>query len=84
MLVGLRWWSRIKDDGSEEWIFESIPKNEPNKMDAAVFWGACYITPIIWIVLCVTGILSLDLNSFTMAFINVILGGCNLLGYVKC
>jgi len=23
MLVGLRWWNEVKDDGSNEWIFES-------------------------------------------------------------
>ena len=23
LLVGLRWWSHIKEDGTEEWIFES-------------------------------------------------------------
>ena len=53
-------------------------------MDAVIFWAACYITPIVWIILCVTGILSLDLNSFTMLFINLSLGACNLLGYIKC
>ena len=24
ILVGLRWWSKIKEDGTEEWIFESL------------------------------------------------------------
>ena len=24
LLVGLRWWNRIKDDGSNEWVFESL------------------------------------------------------------
>lgn len=28
ILVGLRWWSRIKDDGKEEWIFESLPESK--------------------------------------------------------
>jgi len=23
ILVGLRWWNEVKEDGSEEWIFES-------------------------------------------------------------
>lgn len=26
LLVGLRWWNEVKDDGSEVWIYES--KNE--------------------------------------------------------
>ncbi len=25
LLVGLRWWNEIKDDGSSQWIFESRP-----------------------------------------------------------
>jgi hypothetical protein len=25
LLVGLRWWNNIKDDGENEWVFESIP-----------------------------------------------------------
>ena len=24
ILVGLRWWNMSKDDGTEEWIFESV------------------------------------------------------------
>jgi hypothetical protein len=24
LLVGLRWWNEVKDDGSNEWIFESL------------------------------------------------------------
>ena len=29
ILVGLRWWNEVKEDGTEVWIFES--KNESNK-----------------------------------------------------
>jgi hypothetical protein len=24
LLVGMRWWNEIKEDGSSEWIFESV------------------------------------------------------------
>jgi hypothetical protein len=27
LLVGLRWWNEIKEDGSSEWIFESLEVN---------------------------------------------------------
>jgi len=38
-LVGLRWWSEIKDDGSEEWLYESMEINfKPNECNANVFW----------------------------------------------
>ena len=25
LMVGLRWWNRVKEDGSSEWVFESKP-----------------------------------------------------------
>ena len=53
-------------------------------MDAVIFWGGCYLMPLAWGIILVSGILSLDLNAFTMSFINLALGVCNLLGYVKC
>ncbi len=30
ILVGLRWWNEVKEDGTEVWIFES--KNESNNI----------------------------------------------------
>ena len=38
-LVGLRWWSDFKDDGTEIWFFESHDTNFiPNNVDSAFFW----------------------------------------------
>jgi hypothetical protein len=56
ILVGLRWWSEIKEDGSEEWVFESldISKNihkvinivpiieNTNAADNKIFWITTY------------------------------------------
>jgi len=62
VLVGLRWWNEVKDDGTEVWIFES--KNESknfefkyflvekeNSADKTIFWGSLYINLISWLVL---------------------------------
>ena len=38
ILVGLRWWSIIKEDGKEEWKFESLDLVNKNKADNRVFW----------------------------------------------
>jgi hypothetical protein len=38
-LVGLRWWSEIKEDGSEIWLYESMEINfKPNECNSNVFW----------------------------------------------
>ena len=84
MLVGLRWWSQIKEDGSEEWIFESNPDKQVNKVDAAIFWGGCYAMPLLWIIFLVTALLNFEINGVTMALLNIGLSGINLLGYIKC
>ena len=47
-LVGLRWWSRIKEDGQEEWIYEGHPEKTINKVDSRVFWSGQYIFSFIW------------------------------------
>ena len=28
ILVGLRWWSRVRNDGKEEWHYESLEKSK--------------------------------------------------------
>merc|ERR1712061_647497 len=85
ILVGLRWWSKIKEDGSEEWIFESLgEQRKSNPIDANVFWMASYIAPILWVVFGVISVLSLKLNSLFICLIGATLGGVNLLGFIKC
>merc|ERR1719362_920808 len=39
VLVGLRWWNHVREDGSQEWVFESNPKEDSlNATDRNVFW----------------------------------------------
>merc|ERR1719382_1638742 len=39
LLVGLRWWSHVREDGSQEWVFESNPEEgNLNSTDRNVFW----------------------------------------------
>lgn len=38
LLVGLRWWNEIKDDGSNEWVFESKENRTVNATDSRMFW----------------------------------------------
>lgn len=28
LMVGLRWWNRVKEDGTSEWVFEAKKVNE--------------------------------------------------------
>jgi len=51
LLVGLRWWNRVAEDGSSEWIFEASTTKKPNRFDKMVFWGCLYLSPVVWAIL---------------------------------
>merc|ERR1719189_2091288 len=49
LLVGLRWWNHVRDDGSSEWVFESNPEEGSlNDSDRTVFWSFVYLWPLLW------------------------------------
>lgn len=59
LLVGLRWWSEIKEDGSESWIFESKDSNfRPNVVDSAFFWTSQVVSAGVWLFFLVLNVLS--------------------------
>jgi hypothetical protein len=92
----LRWWSEIKDDGSEEWIFESLDISNSftfkyylilentNAADNKIFWITSYGQPIVWVILGIVSVLSFKVQNVTICILAFILGLTNLLGYIKC
>jgi hypothetical protein len=85
ILVGLRWWSQIKADGEEEWVYESLKDDSRvNGVDKAVFWGVSYLTPILWLVFAILQILTFSLNNFFMCMVAFTLSFVNLLNYIRC
>ena len=83
ILVGLRWWSQVKEDGTEEWYFESLDEKKNSGMDSFMFWLALYVTPIVWGVFAVSSILSFNFYNFSLCLAACILSGTNLYGYIK-
>jgi Eukaryotic protein of unknown function (DUF846). len=62
LLVGLRWWSEIKEDGTEKWHFESYDtKVKLNTWDKRFFWGTQLIACIFWLVMAILKLISLSL-----------------------
>lgn len=84
ILVALRWWNEVKEDGSTEWVFESAPEGEDrvNAYDNWFFWSTSAAYCLIWLVLCVFNLLSI--SSLPILIVGLLLSGANLLGYVKC
>lgn len=43
LLVGLRWWVYVKEDGSNEWVFEALENMESiSANDSRIFWLGLY------------------------------------------
>ncbi|CAG9325986.1 unnamed protein product [Blepharisma stoltei] len=85
LLVGLRWRNRINEDGSEEWIFESLnDKSQSNKIDVYAFWLGLVAAPLTWSILLLAYLLTFDFFWSMVALICLVLTGINMVGYYKC
>ena len=52
LLVGLRWWNDIDNDGNEKWIFESCDSAKMyNPVDTFFFWFFQIISSILWLII---------------------------------
>lgn len=60
LLVGLRWWTTVDDDGNEKWYFESFDqKVKNNPIDNRIFWWGQMGATGIWTVFLVWRILTI-------------------------
>lgn len=85
LLVGLRWWSYVREDGSNEWIFESLEDMaEISPLDSRIFWTSLYVTPIIWLVLLIIGVLRLQFEYLPVICAALFMQTANLMGYLRC
>jgi hypothetical protein len=85
LLVGLRWKNRVNEDGSEEWIFESLNEDAKlNLMDKYMFWGVLLFTPVVWVIFLVANLLTFVLFWSLCCLVNLVLTAGNLVGYYKC
>jgi len=55
-----------------------------NGTDSTLFWLVSYVTPIVWLILAILQLITFNLNNFFMCLVGAILGGVNLLGYIRC
>ncbi|CAI8024667.1 Golgi apparatus membrane protein TVP23 homolog B [Geodia barretti] len=83
LLVGLRWWNKVKDDGSSEWLFEAKQTNT-TYWEAVIFWTALIVFPALWILCLFTAILKFSWTWAIIPLAGIALNGSNLVGYVRC
>mmetsp|Transcript_19502 Transcript_19502/g.25263 ORF Transcript_19502/g.25263 Transcript_19502/m.25263 type:complete len:260 (-) Transcript_19502:2440-3219(-) len=85
LLVGLRWWNYVKEDGTTEWIFESHEDmSEISNSDRRIFWFGLYAPMIVWTILLITTIISFDAKWLIVVIAALSLSSANIIGYTKC
>ena len=84
ILVGLRWWNEVRDDGTEVWIFESDYEKRSTSIDATLFWSSLYIAPLFWGIFLIIELIGLSLMWFLVCLISFVLTFSNTIGYYKC
>ena len=84
ILVGLRWWNEVRDDGTEVWIFESDYEKRATSIYTTLFWSSLYIAPLFWGIFLIIELIGLSLMWFLVCLISFVLTFSNTIGYYKC
>eukprot|EP01116_Phalansterium_solitarium_P007159 TRINITY_DN1967_c0_g3_i1.p1 TRINITY_DN1967_c0_g3~~TRINITY_DN1967_c0_g3_i1.p1 ORF type:complete len:220 (+),score=59.80 TRINITY_DN1967_c0_g3_i1:69-728(+) len=85
LLVGLRWWNEIKEDGSNEWIYESLEEtSQILPHESRLFWISMFVVPLLWVIFAIVSIVQLNLSWLLIDFVAIVLSIANIVGYVKC
>mmetsp|Transcript_54437 Transcript_54437/g.127301 ORF Transcript_54437/g.127301 Transcript_54437/m.127301 type:complete len:222 (+) Transcript_54437:139-804(+) len=85
LLVGLRWWNEVREDGTNEWRFES--REDTSRIadiDSRVFWLTLWVQPILWGFFTIQTFFSFNYGWMLCTLVAVALSGANLYGYIKC
>ncbi|KAI0932285.1 Golgi apparatus membrane protein tvp23 [Taiwanofungus camphoratus] len=82
ILVGLRFWNQVDDDGESYWVFESRdPSRPPNPVDSKMFWIALYTFPLLWLVLFIVSILKFNVSFTPIVIIGLLFNFTNAIGF---
>ncbi|XP_055616113.1 uncharacterized Golgi apparatus membrane protein-like protein CG5021 [Toxorhynchites rutilus septentrionalis] len=88
LLVGMRWWNYVDDEGRSHWVFES-KKGENydtriNPYEVKIFWVALVVFPLLWALFFVVALFGFKFKWMLLVMIALSLNGANLYGYIKC
>lgn len=88
LLVGLRWWNQIDEDGKSLWVFEAKKKsrnsNTGTEAEERIFWLGLIICPLIWTFFFFTSLFSLKIKWLSVVVASISLQAANLYGYLRC
>lgn len=87
LMVGLRWWNYVDDEGKSHWIFESRKGSQQNRLhdsEVRIFWLALILCPLTWVLFFFVALFGFKFKWLLLTVMALVLNGANLYGYVKC
>ncbi|EDM04732.1 similar to RIKEN cDNA 1810036I24 (predicted), isoform CRA_a [Rattus norvegicus] len=89
LMVGLRWWNHIDEDGKSHWVFESrksTPQDSKtiSEAESRIFWLGLIACPVLWVIFAFSALFSFRVKWLAVVIMGVVLQGANLYGYVRC
>ncbi|XP_062387513.1 Golgi apparatus membrane protein TVP23 homolog B [Sardina pilchardus] len=87
LLVGLRWWNQVDDDGQSHWVFEArkeTSRKTVSNSESTIFWLGLIICPVFWALFVFSTIFSFRIKWLGVVIMGVTLQWANLYGYVRC
>ena len=89
LLVGLRWWNEVDEEGNSKWIFESrsqksLQRNPINGKESTIFWFTLFFGPAYWLSSLFYCFMTLSWKWIPLILIALSLTGANLIGYLRC
>ena len=84
-LVGLRWWVQVREDGKNEWLFESLDdRSGLNPTDNRIFWTGLWMPVVVWALFLMLSILKLQFTWLLIVAMALAMSCTNLYGYIQC
>ncbi|KAL8284205.1 hypothetical protein RQP46_004954 [Phenoliferia psychrophenolica] len=82
VLVGLRFWNQVDEDGTSFWVFEHRSPDQPaNAVDSKMFWIAMYAFPAAWVLLFFVGLLKFNVSFLPIVMLALVFNITNTVGY---
>lgn len=85
LMVGLRWWNDVKEDGTSEWIYESLEgQRKINTTEAILFWSCLLGFPLVWAFFAIVSLVELQPLWLASTFVALVISCPNIFGYLMC
>uniref|UniRef100_H2R9K5 Golgi apparatus membrane protein TVP23 homolog n=1 Tax=Pan troglodytes TaxID=9598 RepID=H2R9K5_PANTR len=90
LMVGLRWWNHIDEDGKSHWVFESRKVKSPlenktvSEAESRIFWLGLIACSVLWVIFAFSALFSFRVKWLAVVIMGVVLQGANLYGYIRC